>query len=113
MKIRNLLGALLFLCVFEASAATKDTKNATIELISIWTSNGNILVQTKPRADISGLTSTNNYWLTLNKNVVGHEATLALLMSAQASGAKVIVRADDSSGGQLCSLNRVVTQPPQ
>jgi hypothetical protein len=109
----KIVGLILVLAAFEGSTAYKDSADVKIEFISAWSSNGQILVQTSPRYDISGLTCTDDYWLVLNKNEEGYQPALSLLMSAQASGAKVVVRADDSSGEQFCRLSRIITKPPE
>ncbi len=92
-----------------AMAAYKDTSNVTIQLISVWTSSGDILVQTNPKPDITGLTCTNDYWLTLDKDDLGYQATLSMLLSAQATQRKVNISAQDNNGDQFCKLRRVIT----
>ncbi|GAB4193537.1 MAG: hypothetical protein Tsb002_24090 [Wenzhouxiangellaceae bacterium] len=89
------------------SAAFKDTDNVTVELISVWVASGDILVQTNPKPDITGLGCTNDFWLTLDKDDLGYEATLSMLLSAQVSRKNIIVRADDTLGGEFCRLTRV------
>jgi len=89
----------------------KDTSNVTVALISVWTNNGDVLVQTNPRPDISGLTCTNDYWLRLNKSEVGFDATLAMLLSAHAAKHNISVSAQDNDGDDFCRLRRVIILP--
>lgn len=98
----------ILLSVSAAYAASKDTNNVKVKLISVWTSNGNILVQTNPRANILGLTCTNDYWLVLYKNDLGYQAALSMLLSAQVTQKGVSVSAEDNSGNEFCRLRRVV-----
>jgi len=46
----------------------------------------------------------------LNKSDIGYEATLSMLLSAQATQRKVTVRVESNEidGKQFCHLNRVV-----
>ena len=90
----------------------KDTGNVKIELVSVWTENGDILVQTKPKHSIQGLVCTSDYWLKLNKTAIGYEGTLSMLLSAQATQATVTVRAYDDQGTDFCRLDRVITEAP-
>lgn len=80
-----------------------------VDNISVWVSNGDILVKTDPRPDISSLNCTNDYWLVLRKSSPGYQATLSMLLTAQTNQRTIIVRADDASGDQFCDLARVVT----
>jgi len=38
-----------------------DTNNIKIELVSVWTTSGDILVQTNPKHTIQGLSCTSDY----------------------------------------------------
>ena len=110
MKIPGtIIVALLLIFSAQSMAAFKDYKVVKVRFISVWSASGGILVQINPKPDLSGLTCTNDYWLTLDKNVSGYEAALSLLLSAQASQRNVTVRADDSSGSEFCKLVRVIT----
>jgi hypothetical protein len=53
MKIIISILAITLTCF--ARADYKDTSNIKIELVSVWTTNGDILVQTSPKHSISGL----------------------------------------------------------
>ncbi len=109
-KLKTIIATILFVVTSAQSmAAYKDSNNVKIKLISVWSQNGNILVQTSPKPNISDLTCTNDYWVTLDKNDLGYQATLSLLLSAQVTQRGVTVRVDDSSGSQFCKLTRVIT----
>ena len=96
---------------FTSIAATKDTE-AKVEFLSVWTSNGELLVQTNPKHDITGLDCTNNYWLTLKKSEPGYEATLSILLSAQITQNNVVFRAEGGNG-EFCRLTRVILKKPE
>jgi len=100
---------LVFMSTHTVAANWKDTNDVKIKLISVWTANGDVLIQTEPRHNISGLNCTNDYWLTLNKNEPGFQATLSMLLSAQATQKPVLVRAQ-GEGGEFCRLTRVITK---
>lgn len=100
----------LFVAAMPVLAAYKDTDNAKIHLISAWSDNGNILVQTNPKHDISGLSCTNDYWLALDKDSEGYQAILSMLLSAQASKINVKVRAQDNGTNQFCRLSRIINK---
>ena len=89
-----------------------DTNNITIELISVWTTSGDILVQTKPKHNIQGLGCSSDFWLKLNKTAGGYDGTLSILLSAQATQSKVIIRDYDDQGTDLCRLDRVIIEAP-
>ncbi|NOX75835.1 MAG: hypothetical protein GXP17_04320 [Gammaproteobacteria bacterium] len=108
-KFKTIIAIILFVTSAQSMAAYKDSNNVKIKLISVWSQNGNILVQTNPRPDVSDLTCTSDYWITLDKNDPGYQATLSLLLSAQATQRGVNVRVDDSFGSQFCKLTRVIT----
>ena len=90
----------------------KDTSNIKIKLISVWTSSGDILVQTNPKHNIQGLACTSDYWLKLDKTAAGYDGTLSMLLSAQATQATVTVRAYDDQGTDFCRLDRVIIDAP-
>ncbi|WP_218418481.1 hypothetical protein [Alteromonas lipotrueae] len=102
---------LLFISDCALGASYKDTDNVNIHLISVWTSNGEVLVQTNPKHDVSGLSCTNNFWLVLKKDSAGYEATLSMLLSAQATRTNVTVRASDDNSNDFCRLSRLVLKP--
>lgn len=110
--LKSVIITILFAISTQSVAAYKDSNNVKIKLISVWSQNGNILVQTDPKTNISGLSCTNDYWVTLDKNDLGYQATLSLLLSAQATQRDVIIRADDGFGSEFCKLTRVVTVAP-
>ena len=112
MKYYAVLVSFLFCWSINSFAEYKDSGDVKVEFISVWSSTGDTLIQTSPRHDISGLSCTDNYWLVLDKSKGGFEPALALLMSAQASGARIVVRYDDEGGGKFCRLSRVITKPP-
>lgn len=90
--------------------ASKETSNVKVEMLSVWTNSGDILVQTSPKPDISGLTCTNDYWLMLDKVELGHQEVLSMLLSAQISKIKLTVRAEDNNGHEFCRLSRIITK---
>ena len=81
-----------------------DTNNIKIELVSVWTTSGDILVQTNPKHTIQGLSCTSDYQLKLSETAVGYDGTLSMLLSAQATQATVTVRAYDDQGTDFCKL---------
>ena len=89
-----------------------DTSNLKIELISVWTTSGDILVQTNPKHNIQGLACTSDYWLKLSETALGYDGTLSMLLSAQATQAKVTIRAIDDQGTDFCRLDRVIIEAP-
>ena len=101
---------LLGMISFNGNADYKDTGNVTIQLVSVWTVSGDILVQTKPKHSITGLGCSSDYWLKLSKTAAGYKGTLSMLLSAQASQSKVTIRAVDDQGTDFCRLDRVITQ---
>lgn len=103
----KILFVIIFLFVPLASASAKDTSGLTVKLLSVWASDGGVLVQTEPKHSIEGLNCTDNYWLQLSKQAVGYDAILSMLLSAQVTQAKVTVRAGDS-GKKFCVLERVI-----
>jgi len=90
----------------------KDTSNIKIKLISVWTSSGDILVKTNPKHNIQGLSCTSDYWLKLSETALGYDGTLSMLLSAQATQAKVTIRAIDDQGTDFCRLDRVIIEAP-
>ncbi|SMF24239.1 hypothetical protein SAMN02745866_01571 [Alteromonadaceae bacterium Bs31] len=87
----------------------KDTANVNIEMISVWGSTGQALVQTNPKHNIEGLKCTGDYWLTLEKTDAGYQSLLSMLIAAQVSGKIVTVRAeDDNLVESFCRLQRVI-----
>lgn len=98
-----------FLSVF-ANADYIDTDNVTVELISVWSNDGGLLVQTSPKPNISTLSCTNDYWLVLQKDEGGYEAILSMLLAAQLAKTKITVRAEDNGGEVFCKLSRVITK---
>ena len=92
-----------------ANALYKDTNNVKVKLISVWTSSGDILVQTEPRANIEGLTCTKDYWLILEKNTEGFESTLSMLLTAQTSKQSILISAIDNADNDYCKIRRVIT----
>lgn len=108
IKTIFLTANLMLFSTLTMAASHKDTSDVNIELVSVWTSDGDVLVQTNPRHDISGLTCTDNYWLVLDKSAIGYETTLSMLLAAQASSAKVTVRASDDNSHNICRLSRLV-----
>ena len=104
-KLTTTIGLLLSSFTF---AATLDTE-AKVEFISVTTTDGNILVQTNPKHDITGLNCTSDYWLVLKKTEPGYEAALSMLLSAQVTQKNVVFRAEDDNG-QFCKLARVITK---
>lgn len=96
-------------CCSNAIGAVQSTSDLFVELISVFNS-GTIYVQTNPRHDLTGLTCTSDFWLELPAvGTAPHDAMLATLLAAHHSGAKVIITADDSGGGQFCRLDRVTS----
>ena len=108
--MKNLLILLAAIVTASSYADYKDTGNVTINLLSVWADGGDILVQTNPKHDISGLGCGSDYWLKLNKSNAGYEGTLSMLLSAQATQVKVTVRAHDDQGTDFCRLGRVITE---
>lgn len=92
-------------------AAHVDSSNVKVQLISVWASSGDVLLQTNPRHNITGLGCGNDFWLVLDKDQPGYDGILSLLLSAQAQQTNITVRAVDDSGPGFCRLERVVTQP--
>ena len=95
-----------------ASADYQDSSNRTVKLVSVWVASGDVLVQALPRPDIDRLRCTSDHWLMLDDSERGFDTALAMLLTAQASKAKVLLRADDdivSSDGRFCRLTRVIT----
>ncbi len=103
-----LIGLLLSAPVY---AAQLDSSNVKVQLISVWASSGDVLLQTNPRHNIAGLACSNDFWLVLDKDQLGYEGILSLLLSAQAQQSNITVRAVDDIGSNFCRLERVVTQP--
>ena len=97
----------MFLFTSEAYAAWKDTHNVKIKLISVWAPNGGILIQTEPLPKIEGLSCTSDYWLSLGKDRGGYDALLSVLLTAQAGGKSVTVRASEGEE-DFCRLERVI-----
>ncbi len=96
------------LCALEANAAYKDTIGVKVKLISSYvTNNGNVLVQTDPKPDISGLNCTDDYWLVLAKGDPGFEGALSMLLAAYSTQTNLIVRAEENTGTTFCTLSRV------
>ena len=91
-------------------AATVTTSNVKVVAVSVYTGTGQVLVETDPRPDISGLDCTSDYWLILSddSNTSGYRATLSVLLTAEATQTNVDVRADNNGGNQFCKLGRVV-----
>jgi len=110
--MKNLIILLTLILVNGSYADYKDTNNVKIQLVSVWTESGDILVQTSPKHDISGLGCGSDYWLKLSKTAIGYDGTLSMLLSAQATQAKVTVRAHDDQGTDFCRLGRVITEAP-
>ena len=108
--MKKLLFLLATFVVSTTYADYRDTGNVTIKLVSVWTDSGDILVQTNPRHDISGLNCSSDYWLKLNKSNSGYEGALSILLSAQATQSKVTVRAYDDQGTDFCRLDRVIIE---
>ncbi|AJQ94135.1 hypothetical protein [Gynuella sunshinyii] len=108
--MKKILISLFMLLSINVLAAYKDSDDVKIQLISVVSSSGDILVQTNPEHSIEGLGCTNNFWLTLDSNEPGYQAVLSLLLSAQVTQRNVTVRARDS-GGEHCVLERVITKP--
>ena len=107
-KMIKLLIASLLLIAGSANAAWKDSNGLKVNLISVWASNGGVLVQTSPKHSISGLSCTDNYWAELSKNSEGYEAMLSVLLTAQASNKQVFVRVSDAGSDKFCNLQRVI-----
>ena len=108
--MKNILFLITTIIAGYTFADYKDTGNVTIKLVSVWTDSGDILVQTNPRHDISGLNCSSDYWLKLNKSNPGYEGALSILLSAQATQSKVTVRAYDDQGTDFCRLDRVIIE---
>ena len=108
MKIINYLALSILLFHFSTEAAWKDTHNVEVKLISVWASNGGVLVQTNPKPNIEGLSCSDNYWLSLGKSSEGYDALLSLLLTAQASKQKITVRANNNGSEPFCRLERVI-----
>jgi len=88
-------------------AATKDTIDVVVTQLSSNFDQTHILVQTTPRPDISGLNCTNNYWLILNNSAISSKNMLTLLLTAHATGKKVIVHSSDINNSEFCQLQRI------
>lgn len=110
MKIIISILAITLACF--AHADYKDTSNIKIELVSVWTTSGDILVQTSPKHNIQGLGCSSDYWLKLSQTAQGYDGTLSMLLSAQSTQAKVTVRAYDDQGTDFCRLDRVIIEAP-
>ena len=103
-QMKKIISILAITLASFARADYKDTSNIKIELISVWTASGDILVQTKPIHSIQGLACTSDYWLKLSETAAGYDGTLSMLLSAQATQATVTVRAYDDQGTDFCKL---------
>lgn len=91
-------------------AEWKDSSSVSVELISVWGKTGDALIQTNPKATITDLKCTDNYWLTLDKTDPGFQSIMAMLLAAQMSGKTITVRAeDDGVTKSYCRLARVIT----
>ncbi len=90
-------------------AANVTTDNTLVNTISVWTKDGVLLLQTNPRHQLPP-GCTNDYWLVMDKNDLGYQATLAMLLSAQAQKKAISVTADDrfTTSKGFCGLTRVV-----
>ncbi len=108
VKYLKIVGIVTVLIASNVNAAFKDTNNVKVEMISVMSKSGNISVRTTPRPDLSGLTCTNNNWLVLYKDDIGYNATLAMLLSAQATQKAIKISAEDDNGNEWCKLRRVI-----
>ncbi|MCB1214370.1 MAG: hypothetical protein KDK66_02720 [Deltaproteobacteria bacterium] len=84
------------------------TANVKVAILSSTNNQDVMLVQTNPKHSITGLACTSDYWSVLYKNEPNYETTLAILLSAHATGKNVDITVDDSNGGDFCRLSRVV-----
>ncbi len=112
MKIRLVVKSILLAIAIlphAVIAAYKESADLRVVMVSVWSQNGDVLVQTDPRPDISGLTCSSDHWLVLNQGEPGYQAALSLLLAAQSTRTSVVVRAEDNSGSQFCKLSRVIT----
>lgn len=68
--IRFLISIILILTMAMVGFAHghyKDTSNVKIKMISLWSDDGGVLIQTNPRHSIEGLDCIDDYWLMLDK----------------------------------------------
>ena len=102
---------IIFLLLASSSiqaASYKDSYGLKVNLISVWSSSGEALIQTSPRHSIEDLSCTNDYWLVLDKTTDGYDAILSLLLTAQSADKYVTIRAIDDNNSNFCRLERVI-----
>jgi len=104
IQMKKIISILAITLASFAQGDYQDTSNLKIELISVWATSGDILVQTKPKHNIQGLSCTSDYWLKLSETAAGYDGTLSMLLSAQATQTTVTVRAYDDQGTDFCKL---------
>ncbi len=110
-KIKLVIISTSLILASHFSAAGVQTKNVEVALLSLsLNSNGNILVQTSPRPNLTGLTCTNSYWLVLGSDEVGFETSVSMLLSAQATKNPIDITAENNGSSDYCLLRRVITK---
>lgn len=101
--------ALILLCLISGiiQAAEKSTADVRVSLISAWNDTGEMLIQTSPNHDISGLNCTSNFWMIQYPYQAGYDVSYDLLLEAYRSQRLVTVTVNDENSGDFCKLTRV------
>ena len=100
---------IIILLPVSVSASVNTLSSVEVDTISVSTGDGLMYVSFSSALDISGLSCTNSNSLILDVSKPGYQATLSLLLSAQARGVKVKVKVNDDDGtaGTYCRLSRI------
>ena len=107
-SVKQFVALSFLLLVSSASfSAGKNLTNLKVQMLSAHDHVALILVQTNPRPDLSGLSCTSDFWLTLAKNTENYEEIYSMLLAASVSQQNLFIGIEDVAGEEACRIRRV------